>query len=242
MTMQNLVERGLPSSMPEHDESSELQEAQEAARYALLQRLAPALQHQLMGKFQSMGMIAAMMDRRFQSEHPDFSSIREDCKSLSSVSRATVDFIVNLMSWIEPKATDSLKLDAGIAECVGLLATKLRFKGFSLVNEVSGMEAEVSARALRSVLSAALIALADQPRPPATFVLRAVPVGDAVELSIEICPTEKPSKPAYASAYRALRRRDVEMLARAESVRLAFGISSVKMVFPCVASSAQLTG
>jgi hypothetical protein len=104
------------------------------------------------------------------------------------------------------------------------------------------MEVEVSARALRSVLSAALIALADLPRPPATFVLRAVLLGDAVELSIEICPTAKTSKPAYASDYRALRQRDVEILARAESVRLAFGLSSVKMVFPCVAPYVQAAG
>ena len=115
---------------------AEFSDLEEGARYALLQRLAPALQHHMMGKFQSMDMIAAMMERRLKSADPDLAGIREDCASLGSVSRIAVKSIMDLMTWIEPKAASTLKFDTGVTECLGLLSTEFRFKGFVIVNEV----------------------------------------------------------------------------------------------------------
>ena len=140
---------------------AEFSDLEEGARYALLQRLAPALQHHMMGKFQSMDMIAAMMERRLESADPDLASIREDCASLSSVSRIAVKSIMDLMTWIEPKTASTVRFDAGVEECLGLLATEFRFKGFVIVNEAREIDVKLSSRALRSVLSATLIALSD---------------------------------------------------------------------------------
>lgn len=214
----------------------ELDDPAEAARYALLQRLAPALQHHLMGKFQSVGMIASMMERRFQLGQPDLGSLREDCQSLSSVSRNTVEAIVNLMTWIEPNQGATVALDTGVRECVGLLATKLRFKGFTLVNEVDELAVPVRTQALRSVLSATLLALTDMLKVPATLVLRAVHTAGAVHLSVQVLPAEGGRKNSYANDYRALRQRDVETLALAESVQLTLDASGARLVVPCAAA------
>ena len=43
---------------------------EEAARYALLRRLMPAIRHHLVGEFQPIGMVAAMLERRLQAATP----------------------------------------------------------------------------------------------------------------------------------------------------------------------------
>ena len=227
MTMQN------PASTSRHVIASgaEFSDAEEGARYALLQRLAPALQHHIMGKFQSMGMIAAMMERRLQSATPDLANIRQDCESLGSVSRTAVNSIVNIMTWIEPKTAFILNFDAGVKECVGLLSTEFRFKGFVISNEVPEIHTSVSGRGLRSVLSAALMALGDQSKVSGTLVIQAQAMPDRVELSIELRPKEQAARNVHVTDYRMLRWRDVETLAMAESVRLTHSSTGVQMVF-----------
>ncbi|MFZ3139976.1 hypothetical protein [Polaromonas sp.] len=220
---------------------AEFSDLEEGARYALLQRLAPALHHHMMGKFQSMDMIAAMMDRRLQSATPDLASLREDCASLSSVSRNAVKSIMNMMTWIEPKTASTVKFDAGVIDCLGLLLTEFRFKGFVIVNEVPEIDVELSSRALRSVLSAALIALSDLSKVPATLVVRAQAMPERIELSIDLRPAERNVKNAYETDSRPLTWRDVEILAVAESVRLEHGDSGAQLTFARAATDAGVS-
>jgi len=238
MTMQNPASLTLPASAM----SAEFSDLEEAARYALLQRLAPAIQHHLMGKFQSMNMIAAMMERRLQSTEPDLPAIHEDCVSLGSVSRTAVDSVMNTMTWIEPRADATLKFHAGITECLGLLTTELRFKGFVIVNEVPAIQAELPSRALRSVLTATLIALSDLSAAPAELVLRAQALPDRIELSIDLRPTAGNARSVEAAAYRPLKWRDVEVLATAESVRLTHGNAGAQLTFLLAQASADPAG
>jgi hypothetical protein len=212
--------------------STEFSDLEEAARYALLQRIAPALQHHLMGKFQSMGMIAAMMELRFRSAAPDLASLQEDCSSLGNVSRTAASSILDIMTWVEPKAGATVKFDAGVGECVGLLATKLRFKGFAIVNEVSGIEVELSSRTLRSVLGSALIALTDLSKVPVDLVIRAHAMREGIALTIDLKASERINRNTSLNNYRPLRWRDVEILAIAESVQLFREETRVQMTFP----------
>ena len=227
MTMQNPACESLNASAPGPVHSS----PEESARYALLQRLTPAIQHHMMGQFQSMGMITAMMERRLQFADPDLVSIRKDCASLASVSQIAVSSIVNMMGWIEPKPATALKFDEGVKECLGLLATQFRFKGFAIVNEMPQIDAEVSSRALRSVLSATLIALSDLSEPPWDLVIQAQAMPGRIALSIALRPSERPIKNAYATAYRLLTWRDVEILAAVEAVGLTYGDAGAQLIF-----------
>ena len=210
---------------------SEQSDLEEAARYALLQRLAPALQHHMMGQFQSMGMIAAMMERRLQSAAPDLASVRGDCASLGSVSQTAVTSIINMMSWIEPNPAAAMRLDAGVRECLGLLATQFRFKGFAIVNEVPEIGLAVSSRALRSVLSATLIVLSDLSQAPADLVIQAHAMHDRVEMSVTLRASERTIKNIYSTAYRLLKWRDVQTLATADGVCLTHDQTGVQIIF-----------
>jgi hypothetical protein len=218
---------------------AEFSEAEESARYALLQRLTPALQHHLMGNFQFMSMVTALMERRFQCVDPDLASIHEDCVSLGSASRTVVNSITDLMTWIEPKTEPTLKLTEGVKACLGLLTTAFRFRGFVIVNEVPDIDVTLSSRGLRSVLSAALIALSDLSKAPAVLTIKAQAMPDGVGLSIQVRPTEGKARRINTSSYRPLQWRDVETLARADCVKLTHDSTSVQMFFSSAGDAVQ---
>lgn len=227
MTMERSEDTSLHARAFEAEQSG----SEEGARYALLQRLAPALQHHMMGHFQSMGMIAAMMERRLQSAEPDMESIRRDCASLGSVSQTAVSSIINMMTWVEPKPASTVRFDAGVKECLGLLATQFRFKGFVIVNEAPEIDAAVSSRSLRSVLCGTLIALSDLSAAPADLVIQARATPASVDVSITLRATERKPKNIYSTAHRPLQWWDVETLAHAEAVQLMHNNSGAQMVF-----------
>ena len=207
-------------------------------RYALLQRLAPALQHQMMGQLQSMGMIAAIMEKRLQSVAPDLEGIRKDCASLGNVSQTALSAIINMMSWIEAKPALPLGVDAGVRECLGLLSTQFRFKGFAIVNEVAQIDARVSGRSLRSMLSGTLIALSDLSQAPADLVIKAQAMPAHVCVSVILRATERRPRNDYSTAYRVLTWSDVGILATAEAVKLTHDGSGAQLIFSCWADDA----
>ena len=63
----------------------------EAARYALLRRLAPTIRHHLVGEFQPIGMIATMLDRRLQSDAPNLTHLRDNSAALDKLARSSAD-------------------------------------------------------------------------------------------------------------------------------------------------------
>lgn len=239
MTLGNLV--GIPTPTPiklpvsGNPPVSPLPVTEEGARYALLQRLMPALQHQVMGNFQSLDMIAVMMERHLQPATPDLSSMRGDCALLGSVSQAAVQSVVNLMAWVRPQLDSGLAFDAGVAECAKVLGAELQFRGFVVVNEVVQVDAlavaMVSGRAVRSVLSAALIFLSDQSPVPASLVMRANALPARIELSIDLIPNGQPAGNAATGSYRLLDWQDVEALAAAESAELVRSNTGIQLSF-----------
>ena len=228
MTPKTLTSPPLPKNAP----GAELLLLEEGARYALLQRLIPVLQHQIMGNFQSMDMIAVMMDRRLQSASPDLDSMRQDCDLLGSVSESAIKSVIDLLTWVRPKPAATQPFDAGVEECATLLINEFKLKGFVIANEVSQIPAEFSSRAIRSVVSAALFCLTDLSTAPATLTLQARVLPDSIDLSIDLHPDEQQQAgTVHANGYRLLNWRDLELLAAAEAVGLAHSDSSVRLTF-----------
>ena len=203
----------------------------EGARYALLQRLAPALQHHLVGQLQPMDMIALMMERRLQAADPDLASIRQDCALLGNVSRTAVKSIIGMMGWIEPRPAATINVNTGVKECMELLVTEFRFNGFVIVNEVTPIDADVACRAFRTLLSASLVAFSDASKMPARLVLRAHAMAQQIKLTIDLHATEEVAKNAPSTSSRSLKWKDGEILAQAESVELTHGSTGVQLVF-----------
>lgn len=190
---------------------------EEAARYALLRRVAPTLRHHLAGEFQPLGMMAALLERRLQ-QRADPASLQEHCASLGQLSRQAAEHCLALMSWVAPRSDANVALGQGVKECVNLLATGLRFRGFGLHSHCDERMTPVSGQALRSVLPAALLHLSDEALGPSELQVEAQIEGAAVSLLITLQAIDRPAEAASAGDYRRMLWSDVCALAHAESV------------------------
>jgi hypothetical protein len=192
---------------------------EEAARYALLRRVAPTLRHHLAGEFQPLGMMAALLERRVQ-QRADPASLQEHCASLGQLSRQAAEHCMALMSWVAPRPDTNVAVGPAVKDCVQLLATGLRFRGFGLSSRCDDLLAPVAGHALRSVLPAAVLHLSDEATGPADLHIEARLNGAVVSLLIGVQALDRAPEAASPADYRRMRWVDVCALAQAESVHL----------------------
>ncbi len=193
----------------------------EAARYALLRRLAPSIRHHLVVNLQPIGMIYEVMDRRLRAPEPDLAEVHEGAHKINGFARAALNSCLDVVTWLAPDEDVNTTAAEGIRECLGLLATSRTFRGYALRNEASAVAVEVRRSAIRNVLTASLINLTDQNAAPAEIVLAAQPRADALVLSLTLRPTDGDQGFSPEPVYRPIEWTDVEALADAESVRVS---------------------
>ena len=204
---------------------------EESARYALLRRIAPTLRHHLAGAMQPIGMVSAIMERRLQAEQPDLAVLRDNSKSISTLSRSAASASMNLITWIAPREHGAIRLYEGVEECVGMLSTDLAFRGFNVTNSISPSDRATSVFALRTVFTAALIALTDAALTPASIVVSS-DEGDGQTRITLMAISEPGAVPADdPRAYRKLAWTDVQALASAELVGLTHAADRVEIRF-----------
>ena len=202
-------------------DSRDPQQPVEAARYALLRRLAYAMRHHMVVHLQPIAMIMEVMERRLGLPAPNLAQIHDAMGKVHQHSRAAVQSSLDVVSWLAPEDGQLVALDAGVQECFDLLRSHLNFRGFALRNEVSALPQLVSRSAVRHVLPAVLLVMTDHGTAPADVVLRAREAARAVEVTVALQPGQ--GSPGFSGAphYRLLEWRDVEALAAAEGVMLA---------------------
>ena len=206
-------------------------EREDAARYRLLRRLAPAIRHDLLGALQVPEMMTGMIEMRLRSASPDLAKIREDLALLRKASEMAVTSSMGVMSWVEPDGKQISDLDTAVFDCIAMLSSPLKLRGFDLVNGVAGIKALVSVTAVRQVLSAALIALSDHSEAPAALLVEAQSMAGCIEISIFLSPTDKAPSFFAGKPDRPLQWHEVEVLASAQSVQLTLTPTSAHLTF-----------
>lgn len=204
----------------------------EAARYALLRRLAFAMRHHMVVHLQPIGMITEVMERRLQSPAPDIAQVHESMAKINGFSRAAVQSCLDVVSWLAPEAGAVVPLGAGVQECVALLSSSFNFRGFTLKDEVGACPVPIARAGLRNVLPAALLALTDRAASPADIVLSAQSGADPVILSVVLRPTDGAAGFAGEAPYRLLEWHEVEALAGAEGIALERSGDTVRLTIP----------
>jgi hypothetical protein len=202
----------------------------EAARYALLRRLAFAMRHHMVVHLQPIGMITEVMERRLRQPDPDLGQVHESMEKINGFSRAAVQSCLDVVTWLAPEDGVGIALDAGVEESVAMLRSNFSFRGFTLKDEVGAVPLEVSRASLRNVLPAVLIALTDRAVSPADVVLTgSADVGRAV-LTVTVTPTVGSQGFAGDPPYRLLEWQEVQALAQAEGVALEREGQQARMV------------
>lgn len=205
----------------------------EAARYALLRRLAPSMRHHLVVNLQPIGMIYEVMDRRLRAPQPDLADVHESAHKINGFARAALNSCLDVVTWLAPEEEMLTTASEGVRECLGLLATSLTFRGYALRNEVVAVPGEVRRSAVRNVLTAAMIRATDENPPPADLVLSAEPSPAALVVTVALRPTQGDQGFSTEAGYRPLEWSDVEALAVAEAVALKReGRQQVQLAIP----------
>jgi hypothetical protein len=204
----------------------------EAARYALLRRLAPAFRHSMVGGLHPIELIAEAADRRLQTAVPDLANARENLDRIKKLSRSAVLSCTNVTNWLAPEDGAFTMLGEGIDECMALLNSDFNMRGFAIRNEAREIGVDVSRTALRNVLTASLIVATDAAPRPADLVLTTELSQGHVLVSILVCPAERAACFADPAVYRSLDWSDVGVLAQSESVDLSHQGDRVTMRYP----------
>lgn len=207
----------------------------EAARYALLRRLVPAIRHDLAGALQPISMVAVMLEKRVQKPVPDLAVIGKNIHDINTLAREASTACMQLISWLAPKQDVPVAIHEGVQQAISLVATELSFQGVSLVNDTAGVAATLPVSVLRGLFMASLLALTDTYPGPATVVLGAgVDAGDTVLTLTLTAVTADGGDVAMTApaAYRALDWEDVRALAAVELAGLVLGPGRVALRFP----------
>ena len=206
----------------------------EAARYALLRRLAPSMRHHLVVNLQPIGMIYEVMERRLRAPQPDLAHVQESATKINTFARAALASCLDVVGWLAPDEAVGIALGDGARECSALLATSLSFRGYALRNEVGAVPRQVRRSALRSLLTGTLIHATDHLKPPADLVLAATAEDGGVEISVTTRPTDGDKGFANEANYRKIEWRDLQALAAAEGVQLAREGARISLRLPWV--------
>lgn len=204
----------------------------EAARYALLRRLLPAIRHDIASSMQPVGMMAAMLERRMRVPAPDLPELAKSSLALNTLSREAVARSLNLMNWLAPKDNNPVAVNSGVEEALGLVGTELSFRGFSIVNQTSELLTCLPQGIIRSVFIACVIALTDRAEAGADVVVSAEASGNQTLLAIRLEPgggADLAGMDTPANSYRNLCWHDVQALADAEGVELEYDLRQVRL-------------
>jgi len=207
--------------------------AAEAARYALLRRLAPAIRHHLVVNLQPVGMVHEVMERRLQAAAPDLAVLRDSAQKINGFARAAQDACLDIVGWLAPPAGAVAPLDQGVRECLGLVATGLGFRGYTIRNEVPEGLGPVGRGPLRHVLTAALLHITDVAPGPALVLLQAQERPGGVELSLRLQPAPQARGFEAEPIYRPLAWDDLQALAAADSVELRREGDAIRIGLDC---------
>ena len=208
----------------------------EAARYALLRRLAPSMRHHLVVNLQPIGMIYEVMERRLRAPQPDLAHVHDSAVKINGFARAALTSCLDVVTWLAPDESASVEVGDAVRECIGLLASSLSFRGYAIRNEVTPVPGPVSRCAIRNVLTAALIHATDLQAPPADLVLTTKAETGGLQLTLTLRPTDGSEGFATEAGYRTIEWADVQALAGAESVQVERDSHALHMLIPWAAA------
>jgi hypothetical protein len=206
----------------------------EAARYALLRRLAPSMRHHLVVNLQPIGMIYEVMERRLRAPEPDLGQLHESAHKINGFAKAALASCTDVIGWLAPDASATTTLADGVRECAGLMATSLGFRGYVLRPQVTPAEGELRRSAVRTLLTAGLMHVTDERPPPAELVLGTEDDGACARIHLALQATEGESGFAAEPPYRKLTWSDLQALAVAEGAAAERNGDRITLVLPWV--------
>lgn len=198
----------------------------EAARYALLRRLAFAMRDQMVAHLHPIGVATQVMERRLREDTPDLAKLGEDMHKVRGFARAAVEVNLDVLTWIAPEVGQQVPLSVTVADCLEMLRSDFSYRGFQLRHAGASPQPVVRS-AVRTLLPALLFALTDDAPAPGEVTVECA--GNVLQLEVRAAAGSAP--PAASPPYRVLAWKELDALARAEGVTLARSPTGARLQF-----------
>lgn len=203
----------------------------EAACYAVLRRLMPALRHDVAGTMQPVRMLLMVLERRVQALEPDMQAITKSVISASALTKQATADCINALEWIGSSQDAHVSLSSSVDEAIKLLAIDLSANALELVNGISDDAVTASQSFLRTVFMGALLAFCDQRDVGGILHVTSEVANDSysanqLRLRLRLLPGDAGKSPAFEDIVgknRLIDWSDVEAMARSFSVSVARG-------------------
>jgi hypothetical protein len=190
----------------------------EAAQFALLKRLAPSLRHRLIGGLHPISLLAELAGRRLAAVPPDLASARDAVGKIQAQARLAATSSIATIAWITGEESPSVGVREGLDACVSLLRTDCEMRGAAIACELPEADMEVSRRAVRTVVTAAIVAAVDATPRAARVELAVALEADAVSVTVTTGALQEAGSDPFPADERPLTWDDVEVLAQLEGV------------------------
>ena len=201
----------------------------EAACYAVLRRLMPALRHDVAGTMQPVRMLLMVLERRVQALEPDMQAITKSVISASALTKQATADCINALEWIGSSQDAHVNLRSSVDEAIKLLAMELSAHALALVNGISDNTVTAPQSFLRTVFMGALLAFCDQRAAGGTLQVSFKAATDshpAHRLQLRLQPGDAGKPPAFQDLvrkYRLIDWPDVQAMARSFGVTVTQG-------------------
>ena len=198
-------------------------QASEAARYAVLRRIGPALKHDLVVELQALAMMSEVIGARLDRGMPPLADLQHHLSRLQRGTREAVARALSVATWLSPPEDDRINLREGILECIALTRSALEFRGFRVRDDLPPTPIEVSHTSLRYLVLAAIIRLTDEATTPGELLVRSEVTPDLATLVLQMSPSAASDTTAalpQEAPYRRIEAREVQALAAAARVGL----------------------
>ena len=212
----------------------------EAARYALLRRLASAIRHDMAGGFQPVTMLATIIEKRLLTASPVMPTLIKNSSEMRTLAIAATHSNLDLMGWMVVNPEARVALSKGIQDVLHLLMTELSFRGLKFINQTEGMTTDVKLDHVHGTFVAALLALTDAVTSPANVQITAAQEGQDMLVEIKITDVKATSDASTPSeefriglaAYRKIDWADAQAIADVDGLSVIHKATSVELRLP----------
>jgi hypothetical protein len=225
-----------PLQLPDQHELLN-QRLADAANYAVLRRIAPALRHDVAGLMQPVGMMMMVLQRRVQMAEPDLSAMAKNIASAGALAKDATTGCMNAIGWMAAGEGTHMNLRNGINEVSKLLESEFSAAELKVVNEISDDQVTAPQNFLRSVVIGALLAFCDQRTPGTTLTICLERENNASGdlLAVRMLPVESAVVPVATDTnrkYRPIDWPDVEAMAGSLGVAMVRGNGWLTLALP----------
>lgn len=155
-----------------------------ATRFRLLQRLAPALRHALMGQLQTVQFAAELAVHLLQ-DRDAVDKVRASMQQIPGHAKSLIGSCRDVFDWLRDDDTSAAEADRLLLRCIGWVGDDWNLRGISHRVEGSADGRQVAVRAFEDTVTCAIFSLLDAKPGPVDVIIAIAPSqrGVAVRLS-----------------------------------------------------------